>query len=505
MEENKARHKFRQIVSAVEYCHARSVIHRDLKAENLLLDIDMNIKIADFGFSNTFEAGHKLDTFCGSPPYAAPELFQGKKYDGPEVDVWSLGVILYTLVSGSLPFDGSNLKELRERVLRGKYRIPFYMSSECEQLLKRFMVLVPAKRVSLRKCMDEQWMNLAMEPLVPHENTVEDYTDEDRLKRMETWGFSRSKVLVSLEANECNHETGMYYLLGNAELPPLEMGSSSTDDGVAFSGRSTEPKAKTSPRRRSVAGGAHDQTFAEQAPPALLHRTNTVGGNITRPKEAMVQSKLQRRHTEQPHQTDPVAHSADRGSTPPSGNGVPIAMLRGREGQTKAAPEQQHQQLRSRTRRETEPADPQHAARSSPLLLSTSPTKSRGMMHSLKRRFSRSVIEKNASSASFSATKPRSLRFTFSMSSTSDRPADDIMAEIRHVLTTNKIEFQQQDSYLVVCRAESVHFEIEVCKLPRLNMHGVRHKRIGGTFSYSDHSRCPLFAFLCGVGCFRPI
>ena len=105
------------------------------------------------GFANQYHAGQKLDTFCGSPPYAAPELFQGREYEGPEVDVWSLGVILYTLVSGTLPFDGATLKDLRSRVLRGKYRIPFFMSTECENLLKRFLALNPAKRSSLTDIM----------------------------------------------------------------------------------------------------------------------------------------------------------------------------------------------------------------------------------------------------------------------------------------------------------------------------------------------------------------
>uniref|UniRef100_A0A4W4DXQ7 non-specific serine/threonine protein kinase n=1 Tax=Electrophorus electricus TaxID=8005 RepID=A0A4W4DXQ7_ELEEL len=228
MKEKEARAKFRQIVSAVQYCHQKCIVHRDLKAENLLLDADMNIKIADFGFSNEFTLGNKLDTFCGSPPYAAPELFQGKKYDGPEVDVWSLGVILYTLVSGSLPFDGQNLKELRERVLRGKYRIPFYMSTDCENLLKKFLILNPTKRGSLeQQIMKDRWMNVGYEEeeLMPYIEPQPDYKDPKRTgqhpssagvwKRdiMLQMGYSQDEIHDSLINQKYDEVMATYLLL----------------------------------------------------------------------------------------------------------------------------------------------------------------------------------------------------------------------------------------------------------------------------------------------------
>ncbi|KAL3099390.1 hypothetical protein niasHT_022133 [Heterodera trifolii] len=153
-----AKQKFWQIISAVDYLHNLNIVHRDLKAENLLLDANFQIKLADFGFSNFFSYDGTLDTFCGSPPYAAPEVFEGKRYAGPEIDVWSLGVILYVMVCGVLPFEGLNLQLLRDRVLSGRIRIPYFMSSDCENLVRRMLTVDSRRRPTIEQIKHHRWM-----------------------------------------------------------------------------------------------------------------------------------------------------------------------------------------------------------------------------------------------------------------------------------------------------------------------------------------------------------
>ncbi|XP_032724456.1 serine/threonine-protein kinase SIK3 isoform X6 [Lontra canadensis] len=223
MAEKEARRKFKQIVTAVYFCHCRNIVHRDLKAENLLLDANLNIKIADFGFSNLFTPGQLLKTWCGSPPYAAPELFEGKEYDGPKVDIWSLGVVLYVLVCGALPFDGSTLQNLRARVLSGKFRIPFFMSTECEHLIRHMLVLDPSKRLSMEQICKHKWMKLGdadpnFDRLIAEcqqlkEDRQIDPLNEDVLLAMEDMGLDKERTLQSLRSDAYDHYSAIYSLL----------------------------------------------------------------------------------------------------------------------------------------------------------------------------------------------------------------------------------------------------------------------------------------------------
>uniref|UniRef100_A0A4W4GSM7 non-specific serine/threonine protein kinase n=1 Tax=Electrophorus electricus TaxID=8005 RepID=A0A4W4GSM7_ELEEL len=223
LSEADARRKFWQILSAVAYCHEQGIVHRDLKAENLLLDAHMNIKIADFGFGNFFRPGEPLATWCGSPPYAAPEVFEGQQYEGPQLDIWSMGVVLYVLVCGALPFDGPSLPVLRQRVLEGRFRIPYFMSEDCEHLIRRMLVLDPTKRLSLSQIREHRWMAheaLPQRPVLYQQGGVAT-TDkagpaehsEQVLRLMHGLGIDQHKTMESLQNKSYNHFAAIYYLL----------------------------------------------------------------------------------------------------------------------------------------------------------------------------------------------------------------------------------------------------------------------------------------------------
>merc|ERR1719433_709421 len=155
--ESDARRFFQQIVSGIEYLHACRVVHRDLKPENLLLDDQNRERIADFGLSNMIYDGNFLKTSCGSPNYAAPEVISGQLYAGPEVDVWSCGVILYALLCGSLPFDDENIPNLFRRIRSGKYTLPPPLSRHAMDLIPKMLTVNPVERITIPEIRKHPW------------------------------------------------------------------------------------------------------------------------------------------------------------------------------------------------------------------------------------------------------------------------------------------------------------------------------------------------------------
>lgn len=219
LHEKLARQFFRQVVYAIDYCHSLHVIHRDLKPENLLLDANFRIKIIDFGLSNVYNPGEFLKTFCGSPTYSAPELVEQQAYHGVAIDVWSLGVVLFVLVCGFLPFDGNSFTELFTKIVKGDYRIPSFVSPDCADLIQRMLVVDPAQRATIDEVRVHTWLLYNGQP-VP-KAVVPDYItnkspsslDQAILDDLASMGYDREAVVRSVLSGAFDDEAATYYLL----------------------------------------------------------------------------------------------------------------------------------------------------------------------------------------------------------------------------------------------------------------------------------------------------
>ncbi|NWS62037.1 SIK2 kinase, partial [Chunga burmeisteri] len=175
----------------------------------------------DFGFGNFYKSGEPLTTWCGSPPYAAPEVFEGQQYEGPQLDIWSMGVVLYVLVCGALPFDGPTLPILRQRVLEGRFRIPYFMSEECEHLIRRMLVLDPSKRLTIAQIKEHKWMLIevpAQRPILypqgeENEPSIGEY-NEQVLRLMHSLGIDQQKTIEVkyTQTDICRWREGLLFL-----------------------------------------------------------------------------------------------------------------------------------------------------------------------------------------------------------------------------------------------------------------------------------------------------
>jgi serine/threonine protein kinase len=152
---------YQQICSAVRYCHERKLAHRDLKLENVLIEKLPKIKVADFGLCGFVDPDILMSTFCGSPAYCAPECLARMAYDGPKSDMWSLGVILFSMVTGSHPWNCDNQSVMMRQILGAEYTIPGYVSADCKDLIGKLLRLTPDERLTADQVLEHQWLKLA--------------------------------------------------------------------------------------------------------------------------------------------------------------------------------------------------------------------------------------------------------------------------------------------------------------------------------------------------------
>ncbi|RMZ77337.1 hypothetical protein DV737_g4389, partial [Chaetothyriales sp. CBS 132003] len=262
LKEKQARKFGRQIASALDYCHRNSVVHRDLKIENILISKNGDIKIIDFGLSNLFSPRSLLKTFCGSLYFAAPELLQARQYTGPEVDVWSFGIVLYVLVCGKVPFDDQSMPQLHAKIKRGVVEYPAWLTAECKSIISRMLVVDPRERATLQEILHHPWMtkgfNAPPENLLPAREPLQLPLDPHVIDKMQGFDFGSARHIAEqltqiLTSDEYQAATRRFY---RDEQPAMTPSSSDKKRGMFdfYRRRSISREGINSPSTEAIRG-----------------------------------------------------------------------------------------------------------------------------------------------------------------------------------------------------------------------------------------------------------
>ncbi|XP_031677395.1 maternal embryonic leucine zipper kinase isoform X2 [Oncorhynchus kisutch] len=544
LSEEETRVFFRQIVSALAYVHSQGYAHRDLKPENLLIDEDHNLKLIDFGLCAKPKGGlgYELMTCCGSPAYAAPELIQGKAYIGSEADVWSMGVLLFALLCGYLPFDDDNCMVLYRKITRGSYNNPHWLSPGSILLLNQMMQVDPKHRVTIRQLLDHPWtMSGYGTPVEWHSKQPLGYIDEDCITEMSvSLKISRQSTLQLVNEWKYDQTTATYLLLLSKKqrgkpvrsglnflsvmscpVPPQRLGVQTllfNDDDDDAEDRCYDddlPWVPLTPQQeRATCPSAEKRRDHSNTPPLLRgsqsHTTTVTRRGGTDPGNGPMKTKrtlpwpirmliyllcppprspVANRKATRPNKR--VLTTPTRNNTNKVGNKVDTPQG---GGSTCKDPSRKRPRERMEGKEEEEMEilafSPERRSRSLDLAGASrgdSSQKRRGgkVFGSLERGLDKVITLLTPSKRRGLRDRPRRIKAQYNVTLTSQTNPDQVLNQILSILPEKHVDFAQK-GYTLKCRTQgdfgkvNMAFELEVCLLHRPEVVCVRRQRLKG-------------------------
>ncbi|XP_071954375.1 maternal embryonic leucine zipper kinase-like isoform X2 [Antedon mediterranea] len=535
LREEEARAFFRQIVSAVAFIHFNGYAHRDLKPENLLLDEEQSLKLIDFGLAAKPKGGmsNHLTTCCGSPAYAAPELISGKQYLGAEADVWSMGVLLYALLCGFLPFDDENVSHLYRKIQKGVYEEPEWLSSGCKEIIRQLLQVNPKRRITVSKLIEHPWVTKTFKTQVDWKTKCSKaQINEDCISEMaHYYGKTKKEMHAQVKQWQYDEVTAIYFMLLNRmykgesikilpKTPPTEkklQNHHNSSDSIRRKHSNLEPPTSSPYMFSSMEDGLEDvesfrlQTNTHRKVERTNRRYEPNHGTYMKPvqdKRYSVPQTQQENFDDflkpYPVKTPRCRSRSDASSkvkkTPIKQPVVPTLSLPISSVGTPAKSMDNYLSLIPNTEY---PLDIKKAVsmegnldkmamlEDDNLLKSNSGSGSaKKLLGSFEKGINK-IIGTLTPRKYSTSDGPRKVKGLYSVSNTSTYPADFVLEELRNTIEQQEILCKQK-GYTLRCKKMDdrgktrLAFDLEVCLLPKMdNMVGIARKRLrGDTWDY---------------------